>query len=185
MRTLTLSFTLALLVACAPPYTFHGTLIETPLTAPDFILRDQHNQTFQLSRQTGHVVLVFFGYTDCPDACPAALSQFQRIHERLGKQADQVRFVMITVDPERDTPERLGEFVGGFDPDFLGLTGPSADLFPVWRAYGVDPNPRLNTLDLDHETRFYAIDPAGNLRLTFSSASPVAETVEDLQHLLP
>ncbi len=77
---------------------------------------------FQLSDQQGKIVLIFFGYTNCPDVCPITLSEFKRIKAMLGDKADRVRFVYITVDPERDTVERINTFLQNFDPTFTGLT---------------------------------------------------------------
>ncbi len=89
------------------PYKFKGSLIEPPIPAADFELTDHKEETFRLSDQAGKVVLIFFGYTNCPDVCPITLSEYKKIIESLGEQADQVRFAFITVDPERDDVTRL------------------------------------------------------------------------------
>ena len=168
------------------PYTFHGSLIDPPAPAPEFALGDQNGETFRLSDQVGKVVLMYFGYTHCPDACPAAMTKFKRLHTDLGRDADSVRFVLVTVDPERDTPDRLREYLAGFDPAFTGLTGSFLDLDLVYRSYGVYqaiPVPGPEYL-VDHTDRFYAIDPQGNLRLTYTTDTPVADLVQDLRELL-
>ncbi|MEK6574172.1 MAG: SCO family protein, partial [Chloroflexota bacterium] len=121
----------------ARPYTFHGSLIDPPVPAVDFTLTDQTGQPFRLSEQAGNVVLLFFGYTSCPDVCPATLTQFKRIRTEMGKEADRVRFVLVTVDPQRDTAERLRQYLTGFDSSFVGLTGTWLDLDQVYRSYGV------------------------------------------------
>ena len=78
---------------------------------------------FHLAGQRGRVVLLFFGFTSCPDVCPTTLSDFKQVRQRLGKDADRVSFVFITVDPDRDTPERMAKYASGFDPSFIGLSG--------------------------------------------------------------
>ncbi len=168
------------------PYTFHGSLIDPPVPAPDFALADQHSGTFRLSAQKGRAVLLYFGYTNCPDACPAALTQFKKIRNTLGRDADSVRFVFITVDPARDTADHLRDYLAGFDPAFVGLTGEFLDLDLVYRGYGVYqaiPVPGLEYL-VDHTDRFYVIDPQGNLRLTYTTDTPAADLAADIRELL-
>jgi len=180
------------------PYTFNGSVIEPPIAAADFRLRDQNDRPFRLSDQGGKIVLMFFGYTSCPDACPATLAQFRQVRADLGREADRVRFVLVTVDPERDTAERLREYLAGFDPAFIGLTGSPADMESVWQSYGVYREKRLleaasqagghghagENYTVDHPTRIYAVDTRGNLRLTYSAEARAAEIARDVQHLL-
>ncbi len=170
----------------ARPYTFHGSLIDPPVPAVDFTLTDQTGQPFRLSEQAGNVVLLFFGYTSCPDVCPATLTQFKRIRTEMGKEADRVRFVLVTVDPQRDTAERLRQYLTGFDSSFVGLTGTWLDLDQVYRSYGVYqaipvPGPAY---PVDHTDRVYAIDPKGNLRLTYTSDTTADDLAQDVRQLL-
>src|SRR3990172_5356706 len=124
-------------LVCARPHAFQGSFYEPPLPAADFPLTDQHGQTFRLSDNVGDIVLMFFGYSNCPDVCPFTLSDFKKIKADLGPQAERVRFVLITTDPERDTQERLLEYLEFFDPAIIGLTGDRSELEVVWDAYGV------------------------------------------------
>jgi protein SCO1/2 len=170
----------------ARPYTFHGSLIDPPVSAVNFTLTDQTGQPFRLSEQAGNVVLLFFGYTSCPDVCPATLTQFKRIRTEMGKEADRVRFVLVTVDPQRDTAERLRQYLAGFDPSFVGLTGAWLDLDQIYRSYGVyqaipAPGPAYI---VDHTDRVYAIDPKGNLRLTYTSDTTADDLAQDVRQLL-
>ncbi|HLB49817.1 MAG TPA: SCO family protein [Anaerolineales bacterium] len=170
----------------ARPYTFHGSLIDPPVPAVDFTLTDQTGQPFRLSEQAGNVVLLFFGYTSCPDVCPATLTQFKRIRTEMGKEADRVRFVLVTVDPQRDTAERLRQYLAGFNSSFVGLTGTWLDLDQVYRSYGVYqailvPGPAYT---VDHTDRVYAIDPKGNLRLTYTSDTTADDLAQDVRQLL-
>jgi protein SCO1/2 len=95
--------------------------------------------TLPPSDQKGKVALIFFGYTNCPDVCPTTLTQFKKIRAQLGKSADRVEFVLITVDPQRDTPDRLRDYLAGFDPTFIGLTGSLPDLRRHTRAFTICP----------------------------------------------
>ncbi len=182
---------LALLVAwreVSRPYTYQGALIDPPAPAADFTLSDQNGQPFHLSQQRGRVVLLYFGYTHCPDVCPATLAVFKRIKDSLGQEADQVRFVFITVDPERDDAESLRQFVSAFDPSFVGLSGSRAQLQAVWKAYGVYQAPQQvdSALEyvVDHTARIYAIDRQGNWRLTFPFEMDWQAIANDVGHLL-
>lgn len=168
---------------------FHGGTLNPPRPAPDFVLIDQHGEPFRLRDQKGKAVVLFFGYTTCPDVCPGTLAHYRRVKEMLGEDADRVEFVFITVDPERDTTERLAEYVAIFDPEFIGLTGDRADLERVWADYGVYAE-RVDEPDspvgywMNHTSLSYVIDPKGDLRLAHLFGTPVEAVVEDLRRLL-
>jgi len=169
-------------------YEFRGSLIDPPAPAADFILEDQYHQPFQLSDQNGKIVLLFFGYTNCPDVCPVTLAQFKQIKADLGEQASQVQFVFVTVDPERDTAQRLQEYLPNFDPQIIGLSGGRADLEPVWKNYGVyqarqDTGSAAGYV-VDHTARTYLIDRQGNWRLTYPFEMDKDAILSDLRYLL-
>jgi protein SCO1/2 len=169
-------------------YTYQGSTIDPPVPAADFELVNQYGEPFRLSEQRGNVVLIFFGYTNCPDVCPVTLSDFKYISDRLGEKAQQVRFVFITVDPERDTPERLAMHLANFDPDFIGLTADRENLGGVWRDYGVyqekqDTGSAAGYL-VNHTARTYAVDKLGNLRLTYPFEMDRRAILEDVRHLI-
>ncbi len=105
-------------------------------SAPDFMLHDQFGKPFTLAQYRGRPVVIFFGYTHCPDVCPTILANLARARESVANGSDSV-VALVTVDPRRDTPAELGRFVGAFDPAFIGLTGSSAQLDHVYRAYHV------------------------------------------------
>lgn len=176
------------LMRMARPYTFHGSLIDPPLPAADFVLTDQHGQPFRLSDQTGRVVLLFFGYTSCPDVCPTTMTKFKQVRAQLGDRADRVRLVFITVDPERDTVERVRQYVGAFDPSFVGLTGSTTELEPVWQAYGVYREKvggqGADGYAVDHSTRTYVVDAQGRLRLTHPFGQTADDLAQDTRHLV-
>ncbi|MBI4674940.1 MAG: SCO family protein [Chloroflexi bacterium] len=187
MRLVLLALVIAL-TGCSQPYAFHGTRLEPPLTLPDFELINQDGQTVRLSDYRGQLILLFFGYTHCPDVCPTTLAQFKRVRAQLGKQAERVRFIFVTLDPERDTPAVLKEFLATFDPTFIGFTGTTADLEAVWKSYGIYREKRVegSTYFVDHTARIYVIDARGNLRLTWLLDANLStdDLVQDIQHLM-
>ena len=176
------------------PYSFRGSLIDPPVPAADFTLTDSQGIDFTLSDQTGSLVLVFFGYTTCPDVCPATLGEMKQVRQRLladsrlGDTADAVRYVFITVDPQRDTPDRMGKYTATFDPAIIGLTGTEEQLELVWKSYGVyraisETDSAAGYL-VDHTARIYLIDQGGNLRLTYAFGTPVDDLLQDVRYLL-
>jgi protein SCO1/2 len=179
---------IVLLSGCGGSHEFTATVLEPPNTAPDFSLVNQHGETFQLSEQQGSVVLLFFGFTSCPDICPGELAQLAAVRRELGSDAEQVQVAFVTLDPERDTPERLGWYVGNFDPTFYGLYGSPEELEPVLQDYGVTSIKReLEGSQLgytiDHSAFLYAIDKAGNWRLLFPYGSNIDDIVADVRYL--
>jgi len=169
-------------------YKFRGSVIDPPVAATDFSLKDQNGQTFQISEQRGKPVLLFFGYTSCPDVCPTTLAQFKQTRARLGTLADRVRFVFITVDPQRDTPDKMSKYLNVFDPAIVGLGGTEADLQPVWKAYGVyrqiQPGSSATGYLVDHSARVYLIDAQGNLRVTYAFGAQADDMAQDVRYLL-
>lgn len=169
-------------------YQFQGAVIDPPAQAADFTLTDQNGTPFSLSEQRGKIVLIFFGYTHCPDVCPITLTEFNRIKKQLGPQAGEVAFVFVTVDPERDTPEHMKAYIDNFDPGFVGLSGSQSDLEPVWRAYGVyqqkqDQGSAAGYL-VDHTSRMYLVDAQGRWRINYPFGMETDKIVADLRHLL-
>ena len=167
---------------------FNGTLIDPPIKAFDFSLPDSQGTIFRLGEQVDHVVLLFFGYTHCPDVCPTTLAEYKVIYNDLGDKADQVRFVYITVDPERDTPEIVAKYAQAFNPDFIGLSGQEKDLIPIYNSYGVFREKQdVQTADdylMGHTSIIYLIDKHGDWRLTFPFEMGPLEMVEDVLLLL-
>jgi protein SCO1/2 len=169
-------------------YQYQGILIDPPAPAADFELIDQNGEIYRLSEQRGKVVLIFFGYTYCPDVCPVTLSEYRKVKQQLGEKAERVEFVFITVDPERDTRERLGDYVENFDPEFLALTADRPTLESVWESYGVyqekrDVGSAAGYL-VDHTARTYVIDAQGNWRINYPFGMEVSKIVKDTEHLL-
>ncbi|MFC2023374.1 SCO family protein [Chloroflexota bacterium] len=168
---------------------FRTSALETPASVPDFVLTDQYGQPFRLSDQKDHVVLLFFGYTACPDVCPTTLATWRKVHEALGEQAKDVRFAFVTVDPERDTPERLGLHVNAFNPDFIGLTGTQEELTPVYEAFDVyfekdtSSGSALGYL-VNHTATAFVVDQQGEWRLRVTYGTLPEDIVHDVRELL-
>jgi protein SCO1 len=170
------------------PYSFEGTNYDPPKQITDFTLVDYAGQPYRLSDQKGKVVLLFFGYTNCPDICPTTLAEFRKVREGLGERAERVEFIFITLDPERDTPERMAEYLPVFDAKIVGLTGEMDELGEVWRDFGayrqiVDAGSASGYL-LDHSTRAYALDTQGRLQVSYLFGTPVVSIVKDVDYLL-
>jgi len=159
---------------------FRGALITPPWQAPEIQLTDHNGQPFTLSSQRGKVVLLYFGYVNCPDECPLTMAHLKLARESLGNQAKDVQVAMISTDPKRDTPEALKDFMTHFDPSFLGLTGTLQELQKTWKVYGVTVEDSGET----HSTYLYVIDPAGNVRETFLPDSEPNSIASDIRLLL-
>jgi protein SCO1/2 len=185
MRTLLIFFLVLFVWACRSTDTFRGTVMpETPIE--DFELQDQYGQPFKLSDHRGKAVLFFFGYTFCPDVCPLTLSTWKRVHDALQADAQKVKFVYVTVDPERDTPEKLKTHLAVFSPDFIGLTGTPEALREVYASFGVYIE-KVNIAAsaagylMNHSTRTFVVDQNGILRLLISHEAPVEDAVHDIR----
>ncbi len=171
------------------PYEFKYGFYSPPNTAAPLDLTDQNGQPFSLENHRGRVVLLYFGYTYCPDYCPTTLADFQKVKDQLGDRADKVDVVMVTVDPDRDTPERLKEYLNFFDPSFIGLYGTQDQLAPIERAYAItaikeEATPGSSYYSVSHSTQLYAIDQEGNLRLTWPYGTSPDDITTDVEHLL-
>lgn len=170
-------------------YAFSGGEFSPAETAPALNLTDQDGNAFSLADQQGKVALIYFGYTTCPDLCPTTLSDFMVVKDELGPQADQVEFILATFDPERDTQERLKEYLDFFDPDFIGLRGDEAQTEAFKQGYGITVN-RVEYPDsatgylLDHTALIYVIDKEGRLRLTFAYGTDPILMAQDVKYLL-
>jgi protein SCO1/2 len=145
-------------------------------SAGDFTLSDQTGHPFTLSDQRGKAVLIFFGYTHCPDVCPTTLAAIGRAYKQLGSPQD-LKVAFITVDPKRDSAQALGNYMKLFDPSFIGLSGDEAALKAVYKEYGVyveiapDASSTLG-YSVTHSAAVYVIDKSGAIvdRLDWSSS---------------
>lgn len=156
--------------------------------ARNFALNDFNGHPRTLADYKGKVVLVFFGYTQCPDVCPTTMAEMANVMKQLGPQADQVQVLFITLDPERDKPELLKSYVPAFDPRFVGLygtpeqTAATAKEFKVFytRVQGSSPD----NYSIDHTAGTYVFDRDGKLRLFVRHDQGPAPLVHDIKQLL-
>ncbi len=170
------------------PYQLRGAVIEDPQPAPEISLPSSNGEPFVLSQQQGRLVYLFFGYTSCPDVCPITLSEMKQLRASLGDKADQVEFLFVTVDPQRDTVERLHTYLGAFDPQIIGLTGSMEELQSVWDAYGIvrevqDQGSAAGYL-VSHSSRTYLIDRQGRLRVSYAFGTLSQDIESDIRYLL-
>lgn len=154
----------------------------------DFALKDANGKPRTLEDFRGKAVVVFFGYTQCPDVCPTTLATLAQAMKDLGPDADRVQVLFITVDPERDTPDLLGKYVPSFDPRFMGLWGDAdatartAKEFKV--LYQKVPGATPGSYTMDHSAGSYVFDPKGRLRLFVSNGQGPGVFAHDLRELL-
>lgn len=168
---------------------FKGGLLTPSRMAPDFALTTQDGKDLRLSGLRGHVVAISFGYTFCPDVCPMTLAELTQVRGRLGTDARRFEALFITVDPERDTPPRLREYVNAFSRGFTALTGSAGRLADVRKAYGVVAEKRVvpgtaAAYLIDHSSFVYIVDPAGQLRLMFPFGMSIDDMVHDIRLLM-
>jgi len=144
--------------------------------------------TFSSLGADGRYTLVFFGYTHCPDFCPLTLAEFVQIKDGLGELANRMNFAMVSVDPARDTPEFLAQYLRSFDPSFIGFSGDDVTLARISPDFGLfyeryDEDGATNYL-VDHSTPSYLIDPQMNLRAIFSYSAEMNDVTEHIRSVL-
>jgi protein SCO1/2 len=160
--------------------TLNGAVITPALSAAEINLTDHHGNPFTMSSQRGKVVLLYFGYTNCPDECPLTMAHIKLALDGIGDRAKNVQVLMVSTDPARDTKDALKKFMGSFNPTFLGLTGSPEELQKVWKDYGVTVMDGGET----HSTFLYVIDLAGNIRETLLPDSEPVDIAADVSLLL-
>jgi protein SCO1/2 len=178
---------IVLAVIFAKPPSFLGTTYE-PIPAPEIAMPLADGSEFRLSEHKGQVVLIFFGYTYCPDVCPITLANLKLVATELGADAGRLQVLFITMDPDRDTPERIQEYASRFDPSFIGISGPIEELGQVWDDYGayreLGPKDANGNYLVTHSSRVTAIDTHGDLRLSFTFDTRWQDILHDVKLLL-
>ncbi len=178
---------LSFLLAKAQP--FRGISYEEPFpTAPQITLKKANGELFKLSDQQGKIALLFFGYTSCPDVCPTTLAEMKMLMDELGDLGKNVQVVFVSVDPDRDTSEKMQTYVNHFHPSFLGLSGSMNELAPIWRNYSivreeVQSDSSFGVI-INHTALLFLVDQQGNLRLSFPYQTPVKDIAHDIKLLL-
>lgn len=152
-----------------------------------FSLPDAGGKMRTLADFKGKIVVVFFGFTHCPDVCPTTLSRALEVRKLLGPDADKLQVVFVTVDPERDTPELLRNYLSAFDPSFVALRGDAASTAAMAKEFKVFYQKVPTSKDsytMDHTAMSYVFDPKGRLRLALRHEQSAAEVTSDLKTLL-
>lgn len=160
--------------------------LSSPLSAPSFTLTSQDGRRISPKDFPDKLVAVFFGYTSCPDVCPLTLSNLSRALGEMGDAAHRIQVLFITVDPARDTPERMGAYLHGFDPSFLGLTGTEDEIRSVASEFGVffAKHGEGDSYTVDHTARTFVIEPQGTIPLTFPSDATPEDMAQAFTRLL-
>jgi protein SCO1/2 len=187
-RTCALALAVGGGLAGCKPASFHGTTYAPPEKAPAVNLQSATGKAFNLSSEKGSVVLLFFGYTHCPDICPTTLSDWARVKAALGRDADRVRFVFISVDPARDDATTLRNYVSRFDPDFIAATADTATLSRIEKSFHVEASQEESKsgsgYDVTHPSQTFVVDQHGDLRILYSFGMPMDDVVSDIRQLL-
>lgn len=178
-----------LLAACSKKeVVFQGSDISGTQLGRDLEMLDGTSQVRRLADYKGKVVLVFFGYTQCPDVCPTAMAELSQTMELLGKDAEKVQVLMISVDPARDTPEILSAYVQAFNPAFVGLTGTPEQLSKTAKSfkayYAKSPGGTADQYGMDHASSFYLFDQEGESRVLVSGNASAQDIANDIKLLL-
>ncbi|HEX5364208.1 MAG TPA: SCO family protein [Gallionella sp.] len=177
------------LTACGEPKLpspFHASEVGGKLAQADFRLTDYNGKPRTLADFRGKAVVLFFGYIHCPDVCPTTLADLAQTMRLLGKDAERVQVLFVTVDPERDTPALLAQYVPTFDPAFLALSGDAQATAQAAEAFAVSYRKQTTSsgYSMDHSSSSFIIDPAGRVRLLAPYGQRAEWLADDLRLLL-
>ena len=179
-----------------------GAVVNPPFQIHDYTLTNQVGAPMSLADLRGRAIVLFFGYTHCPDVCPNTLAEFTQVKASLGTQADRVAFVLVTVDSQRDTPEVLKDFLNQFDPGFIGLTGDQTTLHNMAAEYGAyfslpadqqiedghqqhhEEGINSDNYFVQHTSPAYLIDPRGFLRVVYFNGTSPAVIASGIRQIL-
>jgi protein SCO1/2 len=170
------------------PYAFHGRLAPAAAPVADFTLVGPGGAAVKLSDFRGKLTALYFGYTYCPDVCPMTLADLARALRQLGQRADTVQVIMVTVDPDRDTPEQLADYVRRFDPTFIGLSGSADQIAAAAASLGIYYQKREGTAAtgylVDHTATISVLDKEGRVLLVWPFGTLAEEMAADLTEIM-
>ncbi|HZW26473.1 MAG TPA: SCO family protein [Gallionella sp.] len=189
LRNLWLLLLIGLLAGCGEPRLpspFHASEAGAKFAQADFRLTDHNGKPRTLADFRGKVTVLFFGYTHCPDVCPTTLADLAQTMRLLGKDAGRVQVLFVTVDPERDRPEMLAQYMPAFDPSFLALYGDAQATAQVAKAFSVayQKQPTSSGYNMDHSAGTFLIDTAGRVRLLEPYGQRAEWLADDIRLLL-
>jgi protein SCO1 len=180
--------TLPLHAAATTPSRLKAGVFEPAQPAPEFALKGSDGAELNLTRFKGKLVLLTFGFTNCPEVCPTTLATLAQARKQLGSEAAAVQVVYVTVDPERDDIPRIRQYLAAFDTSFIGGTDKPDKLAAMRKRYGVVaekiPKPQPNAYGMNHSTSVFIIDRAGRLRGMMPYGHEAKDFVHDLKLLL-
>lgn len=164
----------------------HGIDLSEASFGDGFQLKDPDGNIRSLADFQGKVVMMFFGFTQCPDVCPTALVKAAEVKSLLGEDGDKLQVLFITVDPERDTPDVLREYAQAFDPSFIGLYGSAEETAAVAKAYRVyyAKVPTGSSYTMEHTALTYVFDRNGTLRVALRHEQSAEESAEDIRKVM-
>jgi protein SCO1/2 len=187
-RALLLGLGLSAAASCGGGEPPRGVVIDDPLPAAPIALAHFDGTTFDLSAQRGKVVALYFGYTHCPDVCPTTLSDWARARAALGRRAERVTWVFVSLDPERDTPEKAAVYARQFDSTFVGLSGTEATIDSLKHAWGIaawkEGDVTGNAYAVAHPAQTFVVDREGRLAMFLEPGVPGAEMARSLRRFL-
>ena len=170
------------------PPVYHGQVVDSQIPVTNFTLNGPGAEPVSLIDFRGKVVMIYFGYTFCPDVCPATMNELRNALEALGRQADEVQVLMVTLDPERDTPEVLAAYLAHFDSSFIGLTGTADEIVTASAPLGIfyereEGTPATGYL-VNHTATVMVLDKHGRLRLVYPFDTAGEDMAADLKYLI-
>ncbi len=177
----------AVALAACQPQKFNSVDITGSSIGPDFSLTDHTGAKRTLADFRGKVVVLFFGFMNCPDVCPTTLSEMAAVKKKLGRDGDRVQVIFVTLDPERDTAALLAQYVPAFDPTFLGLRGSAEETAAVAKDFKIFyqkvPGAQASAYTLDHTAASFVFDPEGRIRLFVSYGMKAELIAADIKRL--
>lgn len=186
---LAIGITLAwLIINWLVPPSYNGQEINSTNPVTNFTLTGPGGESVSLVDFRGKVIMLYFGYTFCPDVCPATMVELRTAVDELGRQADDVQVLMVTLDPERDTPEVLEKYVAHFNPSFIGLTGTEDEVIaasaPLGIFYEKEAGSAASGYLVNHTATVMVLDKRGHLRLVYPFGTSGEDMAADLRHLV-
>lgn len=180
---------LSLLAACSGGEPeLNGTEYTEPRETPAFALQNASGETVTLNDYEGKVIPIYFGYTFCPDVCPVTMANLARVQSEVDEDGEEMQVLMITVDPQRDTPDVVQNYVSSFHSTFVGLSGDEEQIATATEPFGVfyqaAEGSEATGYLVDHTARIFVIDKSGELRVTYAYDAPVEEIAADMRTLL-
>lgn len=191
MRALILTFMLLLvimLLSCNKPLNWHASDVTGMLPDLEFTLTGPDGTSVDANSLRGKPVLVFFGFTNCPDVCPTTLTQLSVVMKKLGPYAEDIQITLVSVDPGRDTPQVMKSYTTSFGPWLLGLTGSEQALSALRKSYGVyaamESSDEKGNYNVMHSAAIFAFDARGRARLLISNVNDSDRVVSDIRQLI-